>query len=186
MTSRRCVGTSASMRGRVFTFALLGVAGCTQDLPPPPAPCPEAPAAVTSPPKTVAPPAAPEGVVTKVEARDQVPLSGPRVDAKVGDWMIANGDRVAIVSAEGRFVDFGAKGGRDELVALDPMVFFGFEGVHFETEKVEPVSEGRAIHVVKRVLEKPLALHVFVTFSGSGCASSRRSWRRARSRAQSR
>ncbi|MFT3771250.1 MAG: CehA/McbA family metallohydrolase [Minicystis sp.] len=157
------------MLRRALPFLPLALAGCTQDLPPPPRPCPEAPATAApaaSPVPVVAPPAVAEGTVTKITAREQVPLTGPRVDAKVGDWMIAQGDRVAVVSAEGRFVDFGAKGGRDELVALDPMVFFGFENAHFELETVEPVSEGRALHVVRRVLEKPLQLHVFITFSG--------------------
>jgi hypothetical protein len=153
------------MPRRALVCLPIALAACSgQDLPPPHPGAEPAPAARQ--PAEVAPPSAAEGTVTKITARTQVPLDGPRVDAKAGDWMIEAARSVVVVSAEGRILDYGPKGGRDELVALDPAVFFGFEGVHFETDRVEPAAGGRALHVVKRVLEKPLVLHAFVTFAG--------------------
>ena len=68
-------------------LALLALpAGCgAQELPAPPRPCPDAPTSAAFQPPVVAPPAATEGTVTRLTARDQVPLTGPRVDAKPGD-----------------------------------------------------------------------------------------------------
>lgn len=143
----------------------IAVAGCTgQEVParssPEPAPTP------SFVPAEVAPPARCEGTTAKVTARSEIALDGPRVDGKPGDHLLTSAGSVAVIASDGRLVDFGARGGRDDLSAIDSTVFFGFEGVHFEIDRVEPACEGRAIHVVRRVLEKPLALHVFYTFSG--------------------
>jgi hypothetical protein len=158
------------MRFAALALVLPALAACTPEVlpPPPPGPAtpPPAPATAAFQPAAVDAPAATEGTVTAIAARAEVRLEGPRVDAKAGDWMLTSGDRVAVVSKEGRLVDFGQKGGRDELVALDPLVFFGFESVHFDLDHVEPASLGHALHIVKRVLEKPLLLHVFVSFAG--------------------
>lgn len=168
MTSGRGLGRTGRMIRRALAsspilFSAVSLAACSgQDLA---AQKPE----ITPPafqPAVVAPPVATEGVVAKIAARADVPLSGPRVDAKPGDWMIQTATSVAVVSADGRVIDFGAKLGRDELVAIDPTAFFGLDSVHFEPERVEATPDGRAIHAVRRVLEQPLALHVFVTFQG--------------------
>src|ERR1700733_3540233 len=63
----------------------------------------------------VVPTAGGEGTITKIGPHDRVPLEGPRVDAKPGDWLMENAGSVAVVSADGRLVDFGARGGRDEI-----------------------------------------------------------------------
>jgi hypothetical protein len=152
-------------------FAAIALAlGCgAQDLPPPPppppTPTPPSTAAAFQP-AAVAPPIATEGTITRITAREQVPLTGPRVDAKPGDWLLENAGSVAVVAADGRVVDFGPRGGRDELTAVEPTAFLGFSSVHVEVETVELASEGHVLHVVRRVLEKPLFLHTFVSFSG--------------------
>lgn len=154
---------------RALLLALLAVAGCSaQDLPAPPRPSVDAPlsASAAFQPPVVAPPAATEGIVTRVTARDQVRLTGPRVDAKPGDWLLENAGSVAVVSADGRVIDLGPRGGRDELGSLDPVAFLGLDGAHVEIASIEPVSAGHAVHVVRRILEKPLLLHVFVSFAG--------------------
>jgi hypothetical protein len=130
--------------------------------PPPPAPPPP-----TFQPPAVAPPPAGEGTLTRIEGRDQVALTGPRVEARAGDWLLENGQSVAVVGADGRVVDFGAKGGRDEITAINPTVFLGLDAAHVEVVAQGPASEGSAVlHVVRRVLEKPLLLHEYVSFVG--------------------
>ena len=157
---------------RTVSLALLALAaGCgAQELPAPPRPCPDTPSSVATSsafqPPAVAPPAATEGTVTRLTARAQVPLTGPRVDARPGDWLLENAGSVAVVSADGRLIDLGPRGGRDELGSIDPVALLGFDGAHVEVDRIEPASSGHALHVVRRVLEKPLLLHVFVSFTG--------------------
>jgi hypothetical protein len=158
---------------RTLPLALLALAaGCgAQDLPPPPRPTPDPPArpaasSAAYQPPPVAPPAAAEGTITHLTARDQVPLTGPRVDAHAGDWLLENAGSVAVVSAHGRIIDLGPRGGRDELVGVEPVAFLGFDGAHVEVDSIEPVADGHALHIVRRVLEKPLLLHIFVSFTG--------------------
>jgi hypothetical protein len=88
------------------------------------------------------------------------------VDAKPGDWLLQNADSAAVVSAEGRIIDFASKGGRDEITSIDPTVFLGLDAAHLELASSEIVGEGHTLHVVRRVLEKPLLLHEFVSFVG--------------------
>jgi hypothetical protein len=107
-----------------------------------------------------------EGVLARVRSTAEVPLSGHRVDAKAGDWMLENAGSVAIVSAEGKLVDFGARGGRDEMQALDARVFLGLDPAHAEIVKIEPSPGVPALHVERRILEKPLTLHLWFYFNG--------------------
>src|SRR5689334_22511323 len=105
-------------------------------------------------PPVIAPSAGGEGTITKIASRDRVPLTGPRVDAKPGDWLLENAGSVAVVSADGKIIDFGARGGRDDLDAINPTVFLGFDGAHVEVVKIEPVGpERRVLHVVRRAFE---------------------------------
>lgn len=139
------------------------------------APCPQpTPAASASAapmpsfvPAIVAPPQVTEGAVKKITARADIPLDGPRVDGKPGDYLLENGGNVAVISAEGRVLDVGPRGGRDEVTAIDPSLFVGFEGMHYELESIAPFAENRGIHVVRRALERPFLLHVFISFAGS-------------------
>src|SRR4051794_9493604 len=118
----------ASPRSATPLVAIALALGCgAQDLPPPPLPAPPpappATAAAFQPP-AVAPPTATEGTVTRIASREQVPLTGPRVDAKPGDWLLENAGSVAVVAAlDGRIVDLGPRGGRDELTAVAPTAF---------------------------------------------------------------
>ncbi len=152
----------------------LAAASCARDLPPPPPPSREPPSPPPSPPAApsfqpaaVALPSVSSGAITRIDGRDRVGLTGPRVDAKPGDWLLENAESVAVVSAEGKIVDFGAKGGRDEIGSIDPTVFLGLDAAHVEVVSVAAEGEGgHVLHVVRRVLEKPLLLHEMISFAG--------------------
>jgi hypothetical protein len=117
------------------------------------------------------PPALPTGAeatVRRIQSRDEVPLRGPRVDAKKGDWLIRERDRIAVVSgAKGSIIDFGAEGGDDALVSVDPTVFIGLDQMTSVVESVAPAGAGgHALLVRKRMLGDPsLRLWSYVTFA---------------------
>ncbi len=160
---------------RLLPFALL--AACsgpelrpTPPEPPAPRPAPglSASAAPHDAASTYPAPVGAEGALSAVRTSAQVPLVGPRVDAKPGDWLLENGGSVAVISAEGRLVDLGERGGRDELNYVDPVVFLALDAAHTEARKLEPSGEGgRVLHVERRVLEKPLVLHSWFYFQGA-------------------
>lgn len=117
---------------------------------------------------TIAPPAGGQGTIRQLEGRDQVPLSGSRVDGDKGDFMLQSGPMVAVVSREyGEIVDFGPEGAIDGVVAItaavfdplsqarSPVVFIG----------VEPEAPS-VLHIVRRPPSVPARLHTFVTFRG--------------------
>src|SRR5262249_45833647 len=71
------------------------------------------------------------------------------------------------VSAEGKLIDYGDQGGRDELGFVDPTVFLAFDAAHAEVVRMEPSGERMSVlHVERRILEKPLTLHTWFYFSG--------------------
>jgi hypothetical protein len=107
-----------------------------------------------------------EGTITRVRSAGEVPLLGHRVDAKAGDWIIENAGSVAVVSAEGKLIDFGGLGGHDEVTAIDGTVFLGFDAAHVEVVKIEPIAGTPVLHVERRVLEKPITQHLFFSFVG--------------------
>jgi hypothetical protein len=154
-----------------LSLAAIALAACAPELPPPPPPAPDPPppppASPTFQPPAVAPTITGEGTIARVEARDQVALTGPRVDAKAGDWVLENKGSVAVVAADGRIIDFGPKGGRDEITAVNPAVFLGLGAGHAEIVSIAPEGEGRVLHVVRKILEKPLFLHEFIALSGA-------------------
>jgi hypothetical protein len=157
----------------LLAFGLAAPACGPRDLapqPPPPAPAPAVPPpAPSSEPAEVKvePTAIGDGTVVRLEAKERVALEGPRVQARAGDWLLENGQSVAVVAADGRIIDLGARGERDELGEINPTVFLGLDAAHVETVSIEPTGEGgRVLHVVRRVLEKPLLLHAFVSFTG--------------------
>ena len=160
----------ARFRGVSSLASALALAACNGGQERPPAP--PAAWAVTPPPgaKPAAPPALPsfvgEGAITRVRSAGEVPLLGHRVDARPGDWIIENAGSVAVVSAEGKLIDFGGLGGHDEITAIDPTVFLGFDPAHTEIVKIEPIAGTAVLHVERRVLEKPITLHEFVAFVG--------------------
>ncbi len=108
-----------------------------------------------------------QGTITHLTDRAQVALTGFRVDAKPGDWMIENAGTVVVVSADGRIADLGSKGGSDALDLLNPTIYLGFDLVHWEIDHIQPSGEGgRVLHVVRRGLEKPVFLHEIVWLEG--------------------
>jgi hypothetical protein len=115
-----------------------------------------------------APPARAVATVQRVGSRKDVPLGGPRVEAKPGDWLLQGPGGVAVVSAaKGTIVDFGADGGDDALVALDPTVFIGLDEMTSVVESVGPAGPGEhAVLVKRRILSDPaLRLWTYVTFA---------------------
>lgn len=104
----------------------------------------------------------------RVQAREDVPLVGLRVDARKDDWLIEDGKSVAVISAsKGAVVDFGSMGGEDALVALDPSVFLGLDEMTTVVESVAAAGPGdHAVLVRRRVLsDPPLRLWTYVTFA---------------------
>jgi hypothetical protein len=124
-----------------------------------------APAASAGPPA----PRVAEGNVARVQVRSEVPLAGTRVEARPGDWMLRSQGLVAVVSTQkGRLVDFGREGGDDGVFYIEALGYDAVERMHTEVVSVAPAGEGgRALHVVKRVLDKPLTMHVFYAFEGA-------------------
>src|ERR1700733_8858922 len=115
-----------------------------------------------------APPATADATVRRVESRQDVPLQGPRVDARKGDWLLQGSGGIAVVSsAKGEVVDFGAEGGEDALVGVDPTVFLGLDEVTSVVESVGPAGPGgHAVLVQRRMLsDPPLRLWTYVTFA---------------------
>lgn len=102
-----------------------------------------------------------------IESRDEVPLTGVRVDAKKGDWMLRGSGGVAVVSSQGRIVDFGAVGGEDALSSILPAVFVGLDEQTAVVESVEAAGVGQnAVLVRRRVLsDPPMLLWTYVTFA---------------------
>ncbi len=117
------------------------------------------------------PPVRGDGVVKRLDSRAEVPLNGPRVEAKAGDWMLRGPEGVAVVSAtRGAVVDFGAEGGDDALVALEPKVYVGLEDMASVVESVDAAGPGGyAVLVKRRVLsDPPLRLWTYVTLAEGG------------------
>ncbi len=109
-----------------------------------------------------------QGTLTKLGSPAEVPLRGPRVDAKKGDFMISHQGMVAVISSEdGNVVDFGPEGALDELVSITPSVFDGLGSPRAPVVFVGPV-EGNpgVVHIVRRGSALPVELHTFVTFRG--------------------
>ena len=157
----------SSLASALALVSALVLAACNGGQERPPAP---PPAWAVAAPASVTPPALPsfpgEGTITRVRSAGEVPLLGHRVDAKPGDWILENAGSVAVVSAEGKLIDFAGLGGHDEITAVDSTVFLGFDAAHTEVVKIEPVAGTPTLHVERRVLEKPITLHLFFSFAG--------------------
>ncbi|MEJ7734335.1 MAG: hypothetical protein WKG00_34710 [Polyangiaceae bacterium] len=97
-----------------------------------------------------------------------MPLAATRVDARDGDWMLRGGGMVAVVSAgKGRLVDFAFDNGDDGIYYVDAAAFDAFDRMHLEVARIEAVgSPPHLLHVVQRVLDKPLDLHVWYALDG--------------------
>ena len=83
-----------------------------------------------------------------------------RVDGRPGDWLVENAESVAVVSAEGKLIDFGAGGGRDDYPRLTPPSSSAYTLPTSRSPAFGLEGDGaHVLHVVRRVLEKPLLLH---------------------------
>jgi hypothetical protein len=157
-----------------------GIAGC-------PARENVRPVGVTVPAKMVA-----EATLRRIGAGERAPLSGYRVEAKEGDWMLASDESVAVVSAKtGRLLDFGARGGSDEIVAIEPLLEVEIEKTglpvqgkraKIELDAIEPhdasltvrwrVVDARAAISVTYALEgRALRMETLVTSLGDAVAA---------------
>jgi hypothetical protein len=112
-------------------------------------------------------PAKAEATVRRIESRDEVPLRGPRVEAKKGDWLVQGPGGVAVVSGvKGTIIDFGAAGGDDALVNLDPAVFIGLDQMPTVLEGIGAAVGKSSVLLRRRVLsDVPMTLWTYVTFA---------------------
>ncbi|HTB76333.1 MAG TPA: CehA/McbA family metallohydrolase [Polyangiaceae bacterium] len=108
-----------------------------------------------------------EGTVRRVSDRKDVPLTGFRVDAKAGDWLLESGGQVAVVDAHGgRVVDLGSAGHDDALVAIEPTVYLGLDDLRADVVSVEPAPDAPlVVRIERRVHDVPLRLWTFVSFA---------------------
>ena len=141
-------------------------AACTPSEPRPEPPSASDASAAAAPP---APSQAGEGTLHPIGRRQDVPLDGPRVDARPGDWLLENGGLAAVVDARaGRIVDFGAAGGDDALVGIEPAVYLGLEDVRSDVVSVAPAPGAPLVlRIERRVHDAPLRLWTFVSFAGT-------------------
>jgi hypothetical protein len=108
-----------------------------------------------------------EGTVVRIASRADVRLEGPRVEAAPGDWVVSNAGYIAVVSAEGKVIDFGPEGGRDEINAITPSIHMGLGARDTDVPRIEAVGDGgRAVRVTRAVFGKQVVLVTWVYFNG--------------------
>ena len=108
----------------------------------------------------------PSGSVT---GRQDVPLTGFRVDARPGDWLLENEGQVAVVDAHGgRIVDFGSTGNDDALVGdrADRVPRASTTCARRSSRSGLPPSAPLVVRIERRVHDVPLRLWTFVSFAG--------------------
>ncbi len=153
-----------------LALALLASPACAGGhgaAPPAPPESPEAPSAAGALPDVdLPPPPGAEGAVQPVASRDAVPLTGSRVQARAGDWMLTSAGAVAVVSAKGDVIDLGPAGGRDELGLIRPGVGLPFALAPTDVARIEPVADGRALRVALSIRGQPMLLVTWIYFHG--------------------
>jgi hypothetical protein len=109
-----------------------------------------------------------QGTVRSVTGRQDVPLTGFRVDARAGDWLLENDGQVAVVDAHGgRIIDFGSTGHDDALVAIEPTVYLGLDDLRAEVVSVGPAPDAPlVVRIERHVHDVPLRLWTFISFAG--------------------
>lgn len=80
--------------------------------------------------------------------------------------MITNEGAVAVVSWEGRIIDFGPEGGKDELNAIIPILSTGIEPRDTDLPRIEAAAGGNAIRIERAVFGKQTSLITWVYFRG--------------------
>jgi hypothetical protein len=108
-----------------------------------------------------APPHALGGIVRRVNDRADVPLTGDRVDAKAGDWLILGDTTAAVISSKGAIIDYGPKEGVDAMIRTEPTVFGSLASEQLGEPIFRVVDEGRVLAMERHLLTKKGALHVF-------------------------
>lgn len=89
------------------------------------------------------------------------------MDAKPGDWMIENAGSVAVVSSEGKVIDFGPRGGRDELVSITPTISLVLDANSSDLLRIDAVGELRNVLRVERAVHgRPVLLVSFIFMVG--------------------
>lgn len=111
------------------------------------------------------PPNRATGSVKRIEAASEVPLKSWRADARAGDFLLMSEGLAAVVSHEGRLIDFGAAGGRDEMAYFSPSIALGMYDTETDTARVD-IVDGRVVRVTRPVLGKPVSLVYFIYFIG--------------------
>ncbi|MFO0588990.1 MAG: CehA/McbA family metallohydrolase [Polyangiaceae bacterium] len=140
-----------------------------------PTPCPTAaPIATASAAMTVSPglpaPAGvekAEGRASRIGAVSEIPLTGPRVDGKAGDYLIDNGTVAVVVTQEGRISDYARKGTRDEMVWLNPTLAYGLSSLDTPVKRILIEPGDKALRVERDVAGKPVVLTTWVYLVGA-------------------
>ncbi|MBI4952648.1 MAG: CehA/McbA family metallohydrolase [Myxococcales bacterium] len=103
----------------------------------------------------------------RIAHRGAVPLGGHAVTARAGDWLLESAESALVVSSDhGRVIDYGARGGEDGLVYLEPFAYAALGGLDAEPPTIEPAGDGRNVLFVRaRLLGPPLELRAWVYFA---------------------
>jgi hypothetical protein len=108
-----------------------------------------------------------DGVAKAVSTAAEVPLTGPALQVRSGDWLLESEEAVALVSGEdGRVTAFGAPRGPTGLYALEPAAFEPFDRLEGDVELVEPAAGGRGLHLRKRLRAEPLVVESWLGLRG--------------------
>lgn len=114
----------------------------------------------------IAPPSGNGTTLRTIVSVDEVPLRGPTVDAKPGDFLLAHDGMVAVVSRlDGEIVDFGPEGALDGLSGITPAIFDATSQPRASVVFIgESADSPGVLHIVRRGAYLPVRLHTFVTF----------------------
>ncbi|MFO0551220.1 MAG: CehA/McbA family metallohydrolase [Polyangiaceae bacterium] len=106
------------------------------------------------------------GTVEVITSLDQVPLRGPRVEAKVGDYLVRGEGLTAVVSRDdGMLLDYGPEGDRDDLVSYTPSILDGLSAARTAVTFLGPAADAPwALHAEYRASGINVTLHAFFTF----------------------
>jgi hypothetical protein len=112
----------------------------------------------------------PDGRASRLGSRREVPLEGPRVEAVSGDILLRGRRNVAVVSSDGRVIDFGAPFARDALGAVEPTVASALTPLPSRPLRVVLLGErgpdevaARSVYV-ERESPEGLRIHAFIYF----------------------
>ena len=123
-------------------------------------------------PAPIASAASPSGTTARVMRRADIELLGARVDAVPGDFVLRSRGLIAVISVDGRLVDFARAGTADGLSFLDPQLALGHSLVPTRTESVSIVDDvdtgSRALYV--RRVGEGATLHAHWYFDGARLA----------------